>query len=287
MISDIKVHSAKHLTDAYSWLSENGNIGKILAGGTDLMVYLNAKTFAAPVYLDIWGIDELRGIKDEGNSIFIGSLTTYTQIIKSEIINTHAPILVEASRTVGAVQIQNRGTIGGNIVNASPAGDTLPVFSAFNADLEIGSSSGRRTVAFDEFYTGYRQTVLAPDELLLGVRLHKDRLGTLQRYRKIGTRRAQAISKVVIAVNSRIEGQTVKSIRIGLGSVAPTVIRAIKAEEFLNGHILNEDSLNNAANLLKEEISPIDDIRSTAHYRKTVSGNIFRRLLLSRLAGGK
>jgi len=287
MISDIKVESVKRLREAYSWLDEHGGTGKVLAGGTDLMVYLNAKTLIAPAYLDIWGVSELRGIEDEGNSILIGALTTYTEIINSSVIGEYAPALIEASKTVGAVQIQNRGTIGGNIVNASPAGDTLPVFAAFDAALVIGSSSGRRTVSFNQFYPGYRKTVLASDELLLGVRLQKQNLGKQQGFRKVGTRRAQAISKVVIAVNSKIENQTVKSIKIALGSVAPTVIRAPKSEEFLTDRLLNQNTLMEAAELLKEEISPIDDIRSTARYRKTVSANIFRRLLQDQLARGK
>ena len=283
MISDIKVESVKRLREAYSWLDEYGGTGKVLAGGTDLMVYLNARTLIAPAYLDIWNVNELRGIEDEGNSILIGALTTYTEVINSSIAGEYAPILVEASRTVGAVQIQNRGTIGGNIVNASPAGDTLPVFSAFDADLVIGSSRGRRTVPFNQFYSGYRQTVLTSDELLLGVRLHKQHLGKQQGFRKVGTRRAQAISKVVLAVNSKIENQTVKTIRVALGSVAPTVIRAPKTEEFLTERLLDQNALMEAAELLKQEISPIDDIRSTANYRKTVSANIFRRLLQDQL----
>jgi xanthine dehydrogenase small subunit len=287
MIADIKVQSVKRLREAYSWLDEFGGSGKVLAGGTDLMVYLNARSLMMPAYLDIWRLEELRTIEDEGNSILLGALTTYTDIIKSSIVGQYAPILVDASRTVGAVQIQNRGTIGGNIVNASPAGDTLPVFSAFDADLVIGSSEGRRTVPFNEFYTDYRKTTLASNELLLGVRLHKRNLGAQQGFRKVGTRRAQAISKTVIAINSKIENNVIESIRISLGSVAPTVIRAPKTEEFLIDRTLTNTALTDAADLLKSEISPIDDIRSTAHYRKTVSANVFRRLLQDQLAKGK
>src|SRR5882724_2315636 len=251
MIGDIKVQSVKRLREAYSWLDEFGGTGKVIAGGTDLMVYLNARMLIAPDYLDIWRLEELRTIEDEGNSILLGAMTTYTDIIKSSIVLQYAPILVEASRTVGAVQIQNRGTIGGNIVNASPAGDTLPVFAAFDVDLVIGSSRGRRTVPFNEFYSGYRKTALAPNELLLGIRLHKRNLGAQQGFRKVGTRRAQAISKTVIAINSKIENDVFKSIRISLGSVAPTVIRAPKTEEFLTDRALTNSTLDAAADLLK------------------------------------
>jgi len=277
MIGDIKVQSVKRLREAYSWLDEFGRIGKVLAGGTDLMVYLNARSLMMPAYLDIWRIEELRTIEDEGNSILLGALTTYTDIIKSSIIAKYAPILVEASRTVGAVQIQNRGTIGGNIVNASPAGDTLPVFAAFDADLVIGSSGGRRTVPFNEFYTGYRKTALAPNELLLGIRLHKRNLGAQQGFRKVGTRRAQAISKTVIAINSKIENDVFKSIRISLGSVAPTVIRAPKTEALLRGKPLTVALLKEAAALAASESSPISDQRSSGEYRRWIVEALTRR----------
>ncbi|HZS46762.1 MAG TPA: xanthine dehydrogenase family protein subunit M [Blastocatellia bacterium] len=281
MISDIKVHTATHLDDAYSWLAEYGDKGKVLAGGTDLMVYLNAKSFIAPAYLDIWRLNELRFVREDGDFIVLGAMSTYTDIIESPVIRQYAPILVDAAKTVGAAQIQNRGTIGGNIVNASPAGDTLPVFAVFDAELEIGSSRGTRTVPFNEFYTGYRKTVLKPDELLLSVRLNKKNFLNHQSFRKVGTRRAQAISKVVIAINSTTQSGKIDSIKIGIGSVAPTVIRASKTESFLLDQTINQASLSEASKLLKDDISPIDDIRSTARYRTTVASNILRRILMN------
>jgi len=281
MISDIKVHTAKHLEDAYSWLAEYGANGKILAGGTDLMVYLNSRSFIAPAYLDIWRLRELRYIKDEGDSILLGALTTYADIISSPTVREHVPILVDAAKTVGAAQIQNRGTIGGNIVNASPAGDMLPAFTVFEAELEVGSLRGTRTISFDDFYLGYRRTALKPDELLLSVRLNKSNLHPSQSFRKVGTRRAQAISKIVMAINALIKDKKIESIRIGVGSVAPTVVRAKKTEEVLTGRIVSASSLKDAANLLRQDISPIDDIRSTALYRTTVASNILQRMLKS------
>lgn len=137
------------------------------------MVLMNSHLLDAAEFLDIWRIGELRGINDEGDGLRIGALVTYTELIKSQLIQNHAPALVAASRTIGAIQIQNRGTIGGNIVNASPAGDSLPVLAAYDAEIEIGSARGTRNVSFNKFYTGYRNTVLAPDEMVVAVRIPK------------------------------------------------------------------------------------------------------------------
>ena len=166
-------YSPATLSEAYEALRARGGKVKVIAGGTDLMVLMNAHLLDAVDFLDIWRVEELRGISDEGDQLRIGALTTYTQLINSPMIRQHAPSLVAASRTIGAIQIQNRGTIGGNIVNASPAGDSLPVLAAFDAEIEIGSARGVRSVAFNQFYTGYRRTVLEPDELVIAVRLAK------------------------------------------------------------------------------------------------------------------
>src|SRR5215468_1823264 len=167
------VHSPRTLDEAFEVLASRKNSIRVIAGGTDLMVLMNAHQLADKEFLNIWGLDELRGIEDEGDRLRIGALCTYSQIMRSEAVRRFVPSLVSASATVGAVQIQNRGTIGGNIVNASPAGDTLPVLAAFDAELEIGSSAGTRRVAFNDFYTGYRKTVLGSQELLLAVRIAK------------------------------------------------------------------------------------------------------------------
>ena len=150
------------------------------------MVLMNAGKLDAGEFLDIWGVDELRGIADEGATLRIGSLTTYTQLIRSPLVQQYAPALVAASRTIGAVQIQNRGTIGGNIVNASPAGDTLPVLAASEAEIEIGSLRGTRRVPLNQFYTAYRRTLLQPDELVLNVSLPKLRSGERDFFFKVG-----------------------------------------------------------------------------------------------------
>src|SRR5215831_8722337 len=171
MIYDLTVVAPTNLEEVYELLAERGRRAKIIAGGTDLMVGLNAKSLAAEEFIDIWRLNELRGIDDEGETIRIGARTTYTQLIRSPLIQLSVPALVEASRTIGAIQIQNRGTIGGNIVNASPAGDSLPVLAAYDAEIEVGSARGTRRVPFNQFYVGYRRTALEPDELVLAARI--------------------------------------------------------------------------------------------------------------------
>jgi CO/xanthine dehydrogenase FAD-binding subunit len=236
-----------------------------LAGCTDLYVNLNFGTLKEKRFLNLWNLAALRGIRLSGSTLSIGALTTYTALQHSLLVRKRLPMLAAAAREVGGVQVQNRGTIGGNIVNASPAGDTLPVLAAAEATLVLGSAAGRRRVPFDVFYTGYRKSVLRPDELLLAIEIPK--LVGRQHFRKVGTRAAQAISKVVLAA---VFGP---SVRIAIGSVAPTVIRARRTEELL----ASGGSVEEARHSLSEEIAPIDDLRSTAEYRRRVAANVLER----------
>jgi CO/xanthine dehydrogenase FAD-binding subunit len=267
------------LRDVYSILSQCRGDIKVIAGGTDLMVLMNAHVLDASEFLDIWRVDELRGIEDQGDALRIGSLTTYTQLIKSELIQQHVPALVAASRTIGAIQIQNRGTIGGNVVNASPAGDSLPVLAACDAEVELGSTRGTRRVAFNHFYTGYRRTVLEPDELVLSVSLPKLKESEVDFFWKVGTRRAQAISKTVMAVRARIDNSRIDSISIAVGSVAPTVVRAHQTERLLTSSLVDDALINEARQTIAREITPMTDLRSTEHYRRVVTGNVLVKFL--------
>lgn len=280
MISTLAVQTPRTLREAFDLLQTHAGRIKVLAGGTDLMVTLNARIEVHPTYLNIWPLQELRGIVETGSGIRIGALTTYTQIIRSSLVQQHARILIEAAKSVGAAQIQNRGTLGGNVVNASPAGDTLPVLAVLEAELEIGSSRGVRKILFNEFYTGYRKTVLAPDELLLAVHLPKTHAKDRQYFRKVGTRQAQAISKVVMALLARIDTtKQIEIIRIAYGSVAPTVVRTPQTENLLSGKTLSEELIRQAQQQVLAEVHPISDVRSTAEYRRLVSGNILYRSL--------
>jgi len=233
-----------------------------LAGGTDLMVMLHARTVRPEpqAVLDLWSLAELKGVRRVQDSVEIGAAESYTGIIASRDVQQHLPALAAAARTIGAAQIQNRGTLGGNLANASPAGDTLPVLLAYDAVVV----TDRRAIPIDKFFIGYRKTELHPDELITAVRLP---LGRRVAFRKVGTRAAQAISKVVIAVSGH-------PARIAIGSVAEVPLRARRAEA-----ALERDDIEAAIAAVVDDIRPIDDVRSTAAYRRAVTQNVLRGLL--------
>jgi CO/xanthine dehydrogenase FAD-binding subunit len=272
------VDSPRRLSEAYQLLS--GGDLRPIAGGTDLMVQITGELGEPPErVLDIWHLDELRGIRVDGNALVLGALTTYTEIRRSPLVAEFIPALAEAAATIGAAQIQNRGTIGGNVANASPAGDTLPILLATTAEVVLGSARGKRSVAADEFWTGYRQTGRANDELVLGIRIPLAP-GREVRFRKIGTRRAQAISKVVMALAWRPDGnQRWIDVRLALGSVAATPRRVPRTEAVLEGAQPDRETADRAVETLAGEIQPIDDVRSTAEYRRAVASRVLHRLL--------
>ena len=265
-LSELDLRRATNLDDALGILGEEQRTP--VAGATDVYVALNFGTFAPRRFLDIWALDELRTISTHDDTLVIGALTSYTALIQSHLVNEHVPMLVEASRLVGGVQIQNRGTLGGNIANGSPAADAVPVLAAADAVIVLRSVRGERRVPMTGFYTGYRQTVMNPDELIVSVEI--PRIQGIQWFRKVGTRAAQAISKIVMAAVRS------PSPRIALGSVGPTVVRVPETERALAGGA----SADEAAEILGREIVPIDDVRSTADYRRRVSMNLLRRFWL-------
>ena len=226
------------------------------------MVMLHAGTLqpAPRAVLDLWSLPELKGIRRIDAMLEIGAAESYTRIIGSRDAREHVPALVAAARTIGAAQIQNRGTLGGNLANASPAGDTLPVLLAHDAVVV----TDRRPIPIDAFFTGYRKTALLADELITAVRLPVDRQVA---FRKVGTRAAQAISKVVMAVSR-------EPARIAIGSVAEIPLRARRAEA-----ALARGDIDGAIAAVADDIRPIDDVRSTADYRRTVTQNVLRQLL--------
>lgn len=233
-----------------------------LAGGTDLMVMLRGGTLRPEprAVLDLWALQELKGVRRAHGMLEVGAAESYTGIIRSRDAHAHAPALVAAARTIGAAQIQNRGTLGGNLANASPAGDTLPVLLAYDAVVV----TDRRSIPIDAFFIGYRKTALQPDELITAVRIP---LGRHVVFRKVGTRAAQAISKVVMAVS-------LHPARIALGSVAEVPLRARRAEA-----ALEHGDPAGAVAAVATDIRPIDDVRSTAAYRRAVTQNVLRALL--------
>ena len=281
MPAETPVVSPRTLAEAYALLAGGAPVHRPLAGGTDLLVQLTGELGPAPErVLDLWAVDELRGIEVDGQALVIGALTTYTELRRSVACRVHTPALVEAAATIGAAQIQNRGTIGGNVMNASPAGDTLPVLLALDAVLVVGGAAGERQVAASDFWPAYRRTAAREDELLLRVRIPLEE-GRSQRFRKVGTRRAQAISKVVMAAAWREdEGGAWRDVRVAFGSVAATPIRVPAVEQALEGRQPDDAAISSALGALAGAIAPIDDVRSTAAYRKEVAGRILRRMLL-------
>lgn len=253
-----------------------------LAGGTDVLVFLEAGAIDPPRFLNLWGIRDLAGIDEADGGLWIGALTTYTDLIRDRRVVERAPALVEAAKTVGALQIQNRGTLGGNIANASPAGDTLPVLMALDAEVEVASAArGRRRIPMDRLYTGYRKLDVAPDELITRVFLPAPHPADRTHFRKVGTRLAQAISKVILGGRVRLEGGKITDVRLAFGSVAPTPIRARHAEAALHGAALDAASIEAAGAALDRDIAPIDDVRSTAAYRRTVARRVLAAWLSS------
>jgi xanthine dehydrogenase small subunit len=262
----------RSLSEALKMLRDEGPLVP-MAGCTDLYVALNFGTLTDTRFLNLWALNGLRTIEARGDGLAIGALSTYTDLIRSPLVRRRMPMLAAAAREVGGVQIQNRGTLGGNVANASPAGDALPVLAAADAIVVLRSAAATRRVPFTAFYTGYRQSVRRADELIVGFEIPAIR-GS-QWFRKVGTRAAQAISKVVIAAVAppARAGQAAASVRIALGSVAPTVVRATRTEQALEAGA----TIDEAQRVLMEEISPIDDIRSTAEYRRRVAANLLAR----------
>ena len=245
------------------------------AGGTDLMVLLEAGKLEATRWAGLWRIPELHGIEVTQGAVTIGALTTYTEIRRSEFLAKEFPALVAAAAETGAIANQNRGTLGGNIANASPAADSSPPLLVYDAELDLVSSSGARRVPYCRFHSGYKRMDLRPDELIARIILPRDKAGWRHCFRKVGTRAAQAIAKVSVAAAAAVEGRVIRDIRIAFGAVAEYPLRAFRTEDALRGASL--DQLPD----LPLEISPIDDFRSTAHYRRVVAGNLLREFLES------
>jgi CO/xanthine dehydrogenase FAD-binding subunit len=251
----------------------------VLAGGTDLMV--NANHRPAPLgILDLWALDELRGIREDAGRLTIGAATPWLDVVEDRRVARHAPILASAAREIGALQIQARGTIGGNIGTSSPVGDSLPVLLALDAELELRSPRGARTVAYRDFCTGYRKTLLAADELIASVTIPAQHAGARQLWRKVGTRRAQSISKVMAAAVLRVEDGRFVEARIGLGAVADRPIRATAVEQVLLGAAPGEPTAAAAAAALAGAVKPITDVRSSSAYRLQVVQNVIKRFVL-------
>jgi CO/xanthine dehydrogenase FAD-binding subunit len=278
-VPDYQLVTPASLPEALATLAREPGVWRPFAGGTDLMVLLEAGKLPHKNYLNIWNLKPLRGIEVSERHITIGALTTFTEIQANEKLREEFPMLCQAASETGGLAIQNRGTLGGNIVNASPAADSPPALLAYSAELELLSVNGSRWVPYQSFHTSYKQTIMQPDELLARIRLPRLWPDLIHYYRKVGTRKAQAISKVCLAATARVSEGTIEHIRIALGSVAPVPLRCRRTEGALQAKLLDENVIQQAKAELAREIVPIDDIRSTKNYRLKVSLNVLEDFL--------
>jgi CO/xanthine dehydrogenase FAD-binding subunit len=245
-----------------------------IAGGTELIVAFSAGRLNAPRLVSLWGISDLRFIEEREKSIAIGAAATFLDLRKNAAIATEFPLLAKAAGWIGSIANQSRATLGGNLVNGSPAADSSPALLAYDAEIEMISVRGRRCVPYSDFHTGYKRNVLAADELLYAIHLPRRFAGHKQYLRKVGTRRAMAISKVALGATALLDGEMIREIRLGAASVAPYPARLKQTEAALLGKRITRESGQAARSALLEEVKPIDDIRSTSEYRRRVAVNL-------------
>jgi CO/xanthine dehydrogenase FAD-binding subunit len=250
-----------------------------LAGGTDLMVPFAAGRLPDRLFLNLWDLEELRGIVVTDGEVTLGALTLFREIAAHPLLQREFPNLVRSAMVTGALAIQSRGSLGGNIANGSPAADTPPSLLAYGAELELTSLRGSRWVPYADFHTGYKRSLLAPDELITRIRLSRMGEGGFHYFRKVGTRQAQAIAKVSLAAWARVADGRIQDLRLALGSVAPMPIRAKGTERILQGQAIRNLPLDAALAALQADISPIDDLRSSAAFRRKVAGNLLVDML--------
>ena len=250
---------------------------KLLAGGTDLLVRLKDQT-NWPIIIDISHIEEMKGISVGDDKIIIGALTVFSDIAENKIILKNAGVLAQAAEIVGSPQIRNRATIGGNVANASPAGDSIPPLFVLNAKLKIIKAGEEKIIPIDSFFQAPGKTILEKNELIASIIIPKNE-NARGAFSRLGQRKSLAISKVSLAALLKFSDEKVEEARIALGAVAPTVIRAPKTEKFLTGKILDSGTITEAKKIICEEVAPISDIRSTAEYRKEMCGELLEQAI--------
>lgn len=252
-----------------------------IAGGTELMVALGAGRLAQHSLISIQQLKELRFIRADDHAVVIGAGSTFTDIRRCDAIAKNLPLLAQAASWTGSIANQNRGTLGGNLCNASPAADSPPALLAYDASVTLVSVRGERTLPYAEFHLGYKRTALAADELLMSVRVPFPHAEARQYIRKVGPRNAQAIAKVALACVASVHGGVVTDVKIGGASIADRPVRCVATEAVLQGAALSEETIRAARAALAGEAKPIDDIRSTAKYRSAVAANLLEEFLRS------
>lgn len=278
-VPDYQLVTKPTLTETLKVLSAEPQKWKIFAGGTDLMVLFEAGKLQHKEFLNLSPFTELRKIEEAADHLRIGALSTYTDLQKNKIIQSEFPLVARSGWVTGAKAIQNRGTIGGNIANASPAADTPPSLFAYGAQIELLSEKGKRLMDYSQFHLGYKKTQMRPDEIVSAILLPRKRNWTHHYYRKVGTRAFQSISKIAVSAAARVENQTVQEIQIGIASVAATPLRASLLEKAIQGQSFHEILKGQAVGDFVQMLTPMDDIRSTAKYRKTVLERVLEHLI--------
>ena len=276
---DFELVAPGNLPAVLSLLAERPGKWLPIAGGTDVMVQYAAGKLMNRSLVSLWRLPELRRIEVSDEELLIGATTTYTDLRRHEVVNREFPLLALAAAWTGGIANQNRGTLGGNIVNASPAADSLPALLVYDAELILASIRGERRIPYSSFHIGYRKTILAADELVKAVCIRRRFRGFFSYSRKVGPRNAQAISKVCMAALARMSGEIVEDIHIAMGSVAPVPLRMEKTERVIQGNALDAAMLQRARLAAMDEVRPIDDIRSTVAYRRAVCGNLVAEFL--------
>jgi CO/xanthine dehydrogenase FAD-binding subunit len=282
-VPDYELEVPGTLDEALRMIAREPGLWRPMAGGTDLMVMLEAGQLPHRNLVSLSRIQELRGITASDSHVTLGALTTYTEIRQSELMRREFPLLVKAASWTGGVATQNRGTLAGNIANGSPAADSPPALLVYDADIVLLSERAPRWLRYRQFHTGYKTNRMERDELISHISLPRTTSGCVHYLRKVGTRKAQAISKVVMAGLAKVRGGVIERIRIALGSVAPTPIRCYQTEGALESRVLDRATIHKAKSKIADEISPISDIRSTADYRRTVTMNLLDEFLTSLL----
>src|SRR5271156_908425 len=277
--SEYELVAPGQLSAVLDLLAKEPGVWMPIAGGTELMVQYGAGRLPARKLVSLWGLPELRQVESSAQEVLIGAGCTYSDLRKNPVVTREFPLLAQAASWTGSIANQNRGTLGGNIVNASPAADSLPALLVYEAELLLVSARGPRRVPYSDFHTGYKQTRLAPDEIISGIAL-QPRFAAYHAYsRKVGTRNAQAIAKLCVAGLGRVSDNKIEDVRLAIGSMAVTPLRLRRTEKVLLGRGWSAALAGEARQALETEVAPIDDIRSSAVYRLHVAGNLLQEFL--------
>jgi len=280
-VTQYELISPKSLDAVLQILADSPDRYTPIAGGTELMVAFGAGRLQPKKLISLWNLEELRFIEETPDAIIIGAGTTFTDIRRNSLITQELSLLSQAASWTGSIANQNRGTVGGNIVNASPAADSPPALLVYDAILTLISNRGSRTMPYRDFHLAYKRTALACDEILHSITIPRNMIGYKYYIRKVGTRNAQAISKVALAAIARIKSGIIEDIRIGGASLRETPTRLVATEQSLLNQPVTPETIATARAAVLREIIPIDDIRSTAKYRAAVAANLLEEFLLT------